>query len=121
MGPALDENTLAALRELADEDDPGFLTDLIDTYLQDSASSLAKLGEALAADGVDRDQTRRLAHTLKGASQNIGAIQMAARCLDLEKTAPSAAPAELREMLARAEEAFAVTRESLGRELARAS
>lgn len=121
MGPALDETTLAALRELADEDDPDFLSELIDTYLHDTTASLAKLGEALAVAEPDRLSARRVAHTIKGASQNIGAVQMAARCLDLERSAETADVTEMRAMYERMNEAFAVARESLGQELARAS
>lgn len=80
----LDLATIDELRMLADEDDPGFLTDLIETYLTELPPLLGALRQAVASG--DRDAVRKAAHRLKGASANIGAVDMAHRCAELESS-----------------------------------
>ncbi|MFN2506596.1 MAG: response regulator [Acidimicrobiales bacterium] len=80
----LDAGQLETLRGLADSTgDPAFLRDLIDDYLETAASQLAELRAALG----DPTTMRRVAHSLKGASATLGAIEVASACAALEVSA----------------------------------
>ena len=79
--PAFDPSVLAGLLG----DDPEAVAEIVGEYVADAPRQLVRLREALAAG--DTDQVRRLAHTLKGASANIGAEGARAAALALEQAA----------------------------------
>src|SRR5690606_39821155 len=58
---------------------------LLETFLQDSSAKLQGLREALAAE--DADGLRRNAHSLKGSSSNLGALQLADLSREVEQLA----------------------------------
>ncbi len=74
----VDVALLDELRELLGD---GF-GPLLEIYVRDSASRLADLETAMAAQ--DSDAVRRLAHALKGSSANVGALRLTLRCKQLE-------------------------------------
>lgn len=74
--PALDPTAIANLRALSPED-PGFLRELIEIYLEDTPKRLAEVESALAKH--DGPALIRAAHTIKGSSGNFGASTLA-RC-----------------------------------------
>ncbi len=78
-GNTLSEATLCDLREIGD---PEFLQDLFLTYLDDARLKLASLKTTLSEHNAHEFGT--LAHTLKGASGNIGALQLAEIAEDLQ-------------------------------------
>jgi len=84
---ALDQATLENIRALQIEGEPDFLTELIDIYLTDSSELLEKV--KLAIDKSDPVGLRRMAHTLKGSSLNLGAKRLANLCFELEQVAQS--------------------------------
>ena len=105
MADRLDQALLAELRALM-EDDFGTL---LEAYLADSERRLLEVADAWAAG--DFDALRRSAHSLKGASSNLGANELAGRCQTLEHlardeitdavpAAMAAVEAELREVQA---------------------
>lgn len=74
----LDKDQLAELKEvLEDEFDV-----LINTYLTDAQLRLQLIEQGIAAQNYE--QVRLAAHSLKGASANIGALQLAQLCEHLE-------------------------------------
>jgi HPt (histidine-containing phosphotransfer) domain-containing protein len=77
----------AVLRELRESvgDDPEFLAELIDEFLQDAPAQLESLREA--ATSGDATRARRAAHTLKGNSRTFGAGQLASLCQEAEASA----------------------------------
>lgn len=81
MNERLDHALLGALKELMEDD---FET-LLRTYLQDSEQRLHEVSDAWEAGDLDR--LRRGAHSLKGASSNVGAAALATLCADLEEHA----------------------------------
>lgn len=89
----LDMELVGELKEIMAE---GFVT-LVDSYQRDSAQRLASMQDALLAG--DRGQLRQLAHSLKGSSSNLGAVQVTALCIALEGCVAEAAPAELQDLL----------------------
>ncbi len=77
----LDSETLNTLKQVM-EDDFGLL---IETFKQDSVDRLKKLHEVIQTS--DADLIRRAAHSFKGSSSNIGALQLSVMCAALEKKA----------------------------------
>ena len=78
MTEHLDMRLISELRELM-EDDFG---ELIDTYLHDSELRRQQIVDAVASTEVTA--IRNAAHSLKGSSSNIGAVQLAHLCQSLE-------------------------------------
>ncbi len=88
--PTIDPATFAALGEMAGAE---FVTELVDTFLEEAPRMLAELREAYAKR--DAEAFRRAAHSLKSNSNTFGAMQLgnAARTLELEgldATSPAA-------------------------------
>ena len=77
----LDEALLEELRNILDEEFPA----LINTYIQDSGVRLDDLRQAFARG--DADAVRKSAHSLKGASANLGLVHLSELCLVLEEAA----------------------------------
>lgn len=71
----------ARLDELADED-PEFLQELVEIFLEDAEAHVSALAQADAGDDVA--EIARIAHMLKGASANIGANGLAEAARRLE-------------------------------------
>jgi CheY-like chemotaxis protein/HPt (histidine-containing phosphotransfer) domain-containing protein len=79
----IDWSVLDGLRELQEEGEPDFVQETIDLYLSNAPTLIEDIHQAVAqgqADGL-----RHAAHTLKGNSNSLGAIQMGALSLELEK------------------------------------
>jgi HPt (histidine-containing phosphotransfer) domain-containing protein len=79
----LDAKALDKLREL----DPKGNSRLLERVLGAYAQSLQKLLVQMpaAATPADAELVRQMAHTLKSSSASVGALDMAARCADVEK------------------------------------
>jgi HPt (histidine-containing phosphotransfer) domain-containing protein len=69
----IDPQALEGLREL-NPDDPAFLRELIDLFINDVADRLAELDRALATS--DANLLTRAAHTIKGSCSNFGAVEL---------------------------------------------
>jgi HPt (histidine-containing phosphotransfer) domain-containing protein len=95
----LDAAALARLQELDPEGKNGLLPRVLHTYLASLERLLPQAEAALAAG--DAYGLRYVAHTLKSSSSSVGALQLAAACLTLER---QVSPATLQdcESLARA-------------------
>jgi HPt (histidine-containing phosphotransfer) domain-containing protein len=83
-GPAIDRETLDRLLDITGGD-VEFLDELVDTYLEDGHAQVAAMQAGLAS-GVVEDLVRP-AHTLKSSSANVGALQLAEACRELEAAA----------------------------------
>lgn len=77
----LDAEMLEELRSILDTEFPA----LINTYIQDSAQRMADIRAAFAAG--EADEVRKAAHSLKGASANLGLVYLAEQCRVLEEAA----------------------------------
>lgn len=73
--PRIDAEKIEELKALVDDEDPDFLTELIDEYLISTEEGLKALRYAIQAK--DTVTVVRTAHTLKGASSNLGVLSMA--------------------------------------------
>ena len=86
-GSSIDHAQLASLGEIQKPGEADFVTELIDLFLEEAASDLKALHQALLKqDAVD---IARVAHRLKGSSANMGATQMAALAKELEGKDPA--------------------------------
>ncbi|HKC75731.1 MAG TPA: response regulator, partial [Chloroflexota bacterium] len=108
---AVDARALAALRDLQGAGRPDILAEVIAVYLRDTPPRLAALHDAVAR--TDAEALRRAAHSLKGSSSHIGAVQMARLCTDLEDQARIADLTGAPETLRRLDEAFESVRAHL--------
>ncbi|HKB65577.1 MAG TPA: Hpt domain-containing protein [Pyrinomonadaceae bacterium] len=76
-------NVLEGLKKFQEADEPDFVTELIDLFLEDTAVQLESLKVAVSKNDVT--EVRRLAHLVKGSSGNIGALGLAELCQEIEK------------------------------------
>ena len=79
--PILDTSVLDQLREI----EPGFIKDLVTTFLADAPQRLQGLGAAVA--GRECRAIALEAHGLKGSALGIGATRMALVCQAVESAA----------------------------------
>jgi len=75
VSSALNAEVVARLRSLAEATDPSLITQIFTSFLRDGSERIDALKEALA--GRDMELLYKTAHTIKGASANIGAHSMA--------------------------------------------
>jgi CheY-like chemotaxis protein len=101
---AVDANALATLRDLQGAGRPDLLAELLAVYLRDAPPRLAALHEAVAH--ADAEALRRAAHSLKGSSSQIGAVQIARLCAELEGQVRTADLTGAPDTLRRLDEAF---------------
>ncbi|HET9851955.1 MAG TPA: Hpt domain-containing protein [Candidatus Limnocylindrales bacterium] len=102
MSEVLEEQALATLLEMVG-DDPAFVDELVDAYLADVPVQEAALRDAAArASAVD---LVRPAHTLKGASLNLGGTQAAEIAREIEQRARTGSVVGAEELIASLEEA----------------
>lgn len=107
---AIDADTVAALRDLNPED-PAFLRELIDMFLQDIPERVAELEQALAKQ--DATVLTRAAHTVKGSSSNFGAAGLVKVALEMEHQGKAADFAGATALLPTLKAEFALVAEAL--------
>ena len=86
--PVIDRTTFAELQDAAG---PEFVTELVDTFLEDAPALLAEIRAARSA--ADADRFRRAAHSLKSNSQTFGATALGTLARALEMNGLNADPA----------------------------
>ena len=78
----VDSDIVSQIRELSDgEDQTAFITDLFEAYKTTTNKCIKNIDEAISSNNPDA--LKELAHTLKGASSNIGASYTAHLCAEL--------------------------------------
>ena len=82
MPDELDQATVDGLLAMVG-DDPGFVDELVDAYVVDAPRLLADI--RVAIDGDVTADVVRPAHTLKGSSATIGAVEAEALCRTIEE------------------------------------
>jgi CheY-like chemotaxis protein len=102
--PALDPEVTGRLRQLAAATDPAVLAEIYDSYLSSTEEYLAALRQAEQAG--DADGLRIAAHSLKGASANVGAPTVAELSRQLEVLGSSQSVAGAAERIGQLTQAF---------------
>jgi HPt (histidine-containing phosphotransfer) domain-containing protein len=85
---AIDLKRYAELQDTAGAD---FVTELVDTFLEEAPAMLAELRNARSA--ADADRFRRAAHSLKSNCNTFGALALGALARELELAGMHADPA----------------------------
>jgi HPt (histidine-containing phosphotransfer) domain-containing protein len=65
--------------------DENVIQDLLQTFIEEGSRQIDEMGSAL--ETANFELISRLAHTLKGSSGNLGALQLSDLCFQLEKAA----------------------------------
>lgn len=109
-GRSVDPAALDRLLEMTG-DDPEFVDELIQTYLDDAEVQLEAL--RAAADAGSAEELVRPAHSLKGNSATVGAERLVDLCRELEADARGGAVERARERVAAAAAEFERVRTEL--------
>lgn len=105
--PIIDQKIIAGLREMSDKDDPDFLSELIDLFLEISPRLINDIKQhAQMADAVNLMQA---AHKLKGSSFNLGARYLAGICQRIEDKGKNNNLSELDSLLEQLEKGYEQT------------
>ncbi|MGH3088250.1 MAG: PAS domain S-box protein, partial [Rubrobacteraceae bacterium] len=78
---------IASLRELQGEDEPNLLSELVDTFEEDTSERLRTLRQAFKSD--DAESVARIAHALKGSTGNMGVVRMSRLSAELQEAGSS--------------------------------
>jgi len=80
--PVIDEKIIAGLRAMSEKDEPSFLSEMIDLFLELSPKLVKDIREF--AENADAPNMTQAAHKLKGSSFNLGARGLANVCQKIE-------------------------------------
>ncbi len=111
----LDPEVIEALRELADEEDPDFLKDLLLEYITSTHCSLEDLSQAINSE--DEVTVVKTAHTLKGASGNIGAPRIATLFRQLEELGKKDELSEAAALMSSIADEFQIVKSEIAKEV----
>ena len=106
----LDTRTLDELRASVG-DDPAFVAELIDEFIEEAPRQLQTLREAATTN--EAEPARRAAHTLKGNARTFGAEGFASLCLEAETAAAAGDLETVRQRLDSVEAEWSRVREAL--------
>ncbi len=102
--PVLDFEAIENLRALGDEGDDAFLREILGIYLEDVPLRILDLKKA--RETGDKAVYIRSAHTIKGSSANVGAIEVKSIAETIEHRAKTDSLSSLDPELAELETAF---------------
>jgi CheY-like chemotaxis protein len=108
---AVNRVALDNIRALSRNGGDALVQKVIAAYVGDTPRHLATLREAV--DGMDASSVRRVAHSLKSASANIGAARLATLCKELEQLGRADTVAGADRILTDMEHEFQTVRHSL--------
>ena len=107
----VDHDRLLEIKELGGEDEPDYLATLIKIFLDDASRLIGKLRHAVT--NGDPEAVKAIAHTLKGSCSNLGLVQMAHTCKDLDEVGRAHTVEGADALLAQLEREFACARSIL--------
>lgn len=107
----IDPQAIENLRALGDQGDDSFVREIVGIYLEDLPERIAAL--KAARDTNDRSLYTRSAHTIKGSSANVGAVEVQGLAEHLEHQSKKQELVSLDAQLADLEAACARARAAL--------
>jgi HPt (histidine-containing phosphotransfer) domain-containing protein len=107
----LDQEAIDNLRMLDPDGGDTFLREIIGIFLEDTPLRIAEIDQSLAAG--DAPTFVRAAHTIKGASSNVGAAALRAVAEQLEQHAKKDGLVEVATLIAELKTEFASARTAL--------
>ena len=108
---AINRVALEKIRALSRERGDALVDKVIAAYVDDTPQQLTTLRRAI--DGQDTGNVRRVAHTLKSASANVGADTLATLCRDMERLGRADTTEGANTLLGNMEREFQAVRHSL--------
>jgi HPt (histidine-containing phosphotransfer) domain-containing protein len=109
--PILDQEAIDNLRMLDPDGGDTFLREIIGIFLEDTPLRIAEIDQSLAAG--DAPTFIRAAHTIKGASSNVGAAALRAVAEQLEHRAKKDGLADVAALVAELKTAFPAAQTAL--------
>lgn len=109
--PIIDQEAIENLRALSPGDDDVFLKEILVIFLEDTPLRIADLHSSLAAGNTE--SFVRAAHSIKGSSSNVGAAEMRAAAEALEHHSRKQGLADVKNLIAQLESAYARAKEVL--------
>ncbi|HTJ79287.1 MAG TPA: Hpt domain-containing protein [Rariglobus sp.] len=107
----IDPEAIASLRALSPNDDDGFLKEILGIFMDDTPLRIAELHASRTSGDVAT--FTRAAHSIKGSSSNVGAIELRTVAEQLEHRSRQHGLDDLEELVAELEAAFIRTRAEL--------
>jgi signal transduction histidine kinase/CheY-like chemotaxis protein/HPt (histidine-containing phosphotransfer) domain-containing protein len=107
----VNRSALEKIRMLSRERGDALVQKVIAAYVDDTPQQLSTLRRAI--DGMDTGNVRRIAHTLKSASANVGADALAALCKAMEHLGRADTTEGADSLLTNMEQEFQAVRDSL--------
>jgi len=114
----IDLRKIKELKKLVDDDHPHFLIELLEDYMNNSEENLKAIRYAIQAK--DTVTVVKTAHTLRGASSNIGAVNMTELSKQLEQLGREKTLEGAVELINRLEVEFVEVKSELEKETVRA-
>ena len=110
-GQPLNRQALENIRALSRTDGDALLERVIQAFVGETPRQLTAMREAIA--GADAEALRKVAHSLKSGSANVGADGLAQLCKDMEKLGRAGSTKGAAPLLQQMQQAFLAVRESL--------
>eukprot|EP01133_Synstelium_polycarpum_P020235 gene20235-24262_t len=110
-GQQLNRQALENIRALSRADGDALLERVILAFTGETPRQLAAMREAIA--GADAEALRKVAHSLKSGSANVGADGLAQLCKEMEKLGRAGSTEGAAPLLQQMQQAFLAVRESL--------
>ena len=107
----IQSEVLIELKEILADDFP----ELVTTYLEDAMQRMDRLETAIAAS--DASNVKLEAHSLKGASANIGARNLADLCAEMENQGEAERLEQAPELFSKIRSQFSATEQYLNQQL----
>ena len=95
MSSHLDSSVLVTLQDVMEDEYPT----LLDVFLKDSEQRVAQLRQVLNGPAPDLQALSLDAHSFKGSSGNMGALQLSELCRQLEEQARRGQPEGLNQLI----------------------
>ena len=111
----IDKGVLARIRQIDPDGQDDLARTVITCYLSDSPKRIEALRHAVG--GSDGTEIQKLAHGLKSASANVGALGLAELCKDMEMTGKTNGSGRCPEILLSIEKEYACAKAALEAEL----
>lgn len=105
----LDQKVIQNLADVLGDSD--VVQDLLDTYVLEGSRQIDQMQPAL--ENLNFEQLNQLAHTLKGSSGNLGAVQLADLCFQLEQAAKNEEPQHITSLIKQIRISFGATKSAL--------
>jgi signal transduction histidine kinase/DNA-binding response OmpR family regulator len=109
----IDQTVLSELKALQTARNPRLLANLVERFAKDGVTQIAAM--RVAAQAASKHELDRLAHSLKGWSATLGAIEVADLCRELEASCDAGSTEGAERVIAKLELAYARATEELAR------